>query len=521
MPNQEGVNISPLAPSQPNRALDPACGMDVDREHAAAKENYDGQTFYFCSNSCAEKFRASPDRFLTSTVPATHKDPVCGMNVTAEPAAEKFDYNGKTYYFCSKGCAQKFRSDPEKNGTQGSSRARKSSPSSSAQEYTCPMHPDIRELEPGSCPYCGMALEPATITPPAMRTEYTCPMHPEIARHEPGACPICGMALEPKTVIAEERNPEYGDMQRRFWTSVILAIPILLVMVSEMLPAQPLQHLLGKPLIWVQFALATPIVLWAGWPLFQRAWTSVVHRSPNMFTLIGIGTGAAYLYSLLATLVPGMFPAAFREANGELAVYFEPAAFIVTLVLLGQVLELRARGRTNHAIRSLLALAPRTARWVGADGSEQDIPLDRVEQGNRLRVRPGEKVPVDGTVLEGHSSVDESMITGEPLPAEKSAGNKVTGGTVNSTGSFLMRAERIGSDTLLSQIIRMVSEAQRTRAPIQRLADNVSSWFVPAVLIVAAITFVLWSIYGPSPRLAHALINAVAVLIIACPCALG
>jgi Cu+-exporting ATPase len=329
------------------------------------------------------------------------------------------------------------------------------------------------------------------------------------------------MALEPRTVVAEEINPEYVYMRRRFWISVALTVPILAVMISEMMRSRPLQHLLGGALVWVQFALATPVVLWAGWPLFERAWTSFVHRSPNMFTLIGIGMGAAYWYSVVATLFPRIFPPAFREASGQVAVYFEPAAFIVTLVLLGQVLELRARSQTNSAIKALLGLAPRTARLVRADGAEEDVPLDRVQVGDRLRVRPGEKVPVDGVVIEGHSSVDESMITGESIPVEKASGSKVTGATVNGTGSFLMRAERIGADTLLSHIVKMVSDAQRTRAPIQRLADVVSGWFVPAVLLTALITFIVWSIYGPNPRMAHALVNAVAVLIIACPCALG
>lgn len=448
-------------------------------------------------------------------------DPVCGMTVSAEKAADKFEHNGMTYYFCSKGCAQKFRSNPDKYLKREKTARPESATSLDAREYACPMHPEVRKLGPGHCPECGMTLEPAAVTAPAARAEYTCPMHPEIVRQEPGLCPICGMALEPRTAVGDESNPEYEDMRHRFWISVALAIPLLAVMISEMMPSQTLHHLLGDALVWIQFALATPIVVWAGWPLFERAWASFVHRSPNMFTLIGIGAGAAYVYSVAATLFPGLFPQAFREANGQLAVYFEPAAFIVTLVLLGQVLELRARSQTNSAVRALLGLVPRTARLIRADGSEEDVPLDRIQVGDRLRVRPGEKIPVDGIVLEGHSSVDESMITGEPIPVEKISGSKVTGGTVNGTGSFLMRAERVGAETLLSHIVKMVSDAQRTRAPIQRLADVVASWFVPAVLVAAAITFLVWSLYGPSPRMAHALINAVAVLIIACPCALG
>lgn len=521
MADPKFVILSSPSP-QSDRAVDPVCGMSVDKQHAAATEEYEGKTYYFCNRSCGEKFRNKPDQYVGNTAVADdHTDPVCNMTVTADKAADMVEHNGTAYYFCSKGCAQKFRLDPGKfTGTEKPAKAQTATAHDSA-EYTCPMHPEVLKIGPGTCPKCGMGLEPATVSAPAVRTEYTCPMHPEIVRPEPGACPICGMALEPRTVTAEESNPEYEDMRRRFWISFGLTVPMLAVMISEMMASQPLHHLLGRALIWVQFVLATPTVIWAGWPLFQRAWASFVHRSPNMFTLIGIGTGAAYLYSLVATLLPGLFPQEFREANGQIAVYFEPAAFIVTLVLLGQVLELRARSQTNSAIRALLSLAPRTARVLGEDGTEHDLPLDRVGVGDRLRVRPGEKVPVDGIVLEGHSSIDESMITGEAIPVEKTSGDKVTGGTVNGTGSFLMEAERVGADTLLSHIVQMVSAAQRTRAPIQRLADVVSAWFVPAVLVIAAITFIVWSIYGPSPRMAHALINAVAVLIIACPCALG
>jgi Cu+-exporting ATPase len=367
-----------------------------------------------------------------------------------------------------------------------------------------------------------MALEPADVTAPVTRTEYTCPMHPEIAQEDPGNCPICGMALEPRTVTEEEANPELVDMTRRFWQSVILGAPILTLMISDMLPGQPLQQLVsGKFLVWFQFLLATPVVLWIGRPLFERAWTSVVNRHLNMFTLIGLGTGAAYLYSVAATFMPDLFPDSFRVHGGELAVYFEPAVVIIALVLLGQVLELQARSRTSSALKALLGLAPKTARIVRSDAREEDIPLEQVQVGDRLRVRPGEKIPVDGLVLEGASAVDESMVTGESIPVEKQPGQKVVGATVNGTGSFVMRAERVGRETLLSQIVRMVSEAQRTRAPIQRLADVVAAYFVPIVMLVAAVTFVLWAIYGPEPRMAYALLNAVAVLIIACPCALG
>ena len=389
--------------------------------------------------------------------------------------------------------------------------------------YICPMDPEVREPSPGPCPRCGMALEPLVTGAPAPRTEYTCPMHPEIVQAGPGSCPLCGMALEPRTVsVEEEENPELVDMTRRFWVTTALALPVLLWAMGEMIPGQPLEQMISRTVGgWLQFILATPVVLWGGWPFFQRGWASLVNRSPNMFTLIAMGTGTAYAYSVLATLAPGIFPDAFRGEGGEVAVYFEAAAVITALVLLGQVLELRARSRTGTALKALLGLAPKTARLVRDDGTEIDIPLEHVHPGDRLRVRPGEKIPVDGVVLEGTSSVDESIVTGEPIPVEKNEGSRVTGGTVNGTGGFQMRAERVGSDTLLAQIVRMVSEAQRSRAPIQRLADAVASYFVPAVISVAVITFLLWGLLGPEPRLAYALVNAVAVLIIACPCALG
>jgi len=389
--------------------------------------------------------------------------------------------------------------------------------------YTCPMHPGIEQNGPGSCPKCGMALEPKEIqeTAAASAVMYTCPMHPEIVRNAPGNCPKCGMALEPKeTEAAEEKNPELEDMSRRFWISLILSLPLAGFAMGEMLPAfQVIAH--ASWFRWLQLVLATPVVLWGGWPFFERAWQSVLHQSPNMFTLIAMGTGAAYAFSVAATLFPEIFPRSFRSENGMVGVYFEVASIIVTLVLLGQVLELKARSQTSSAIKALLGLRPKTARIVRANGNEEDIPLEQVQVGNKLRVRPGEKIPVDGIVLEGTSSVDESMITGEPIPVEKEAGSKVTGATVNATGSFIMRAERIGKDTLLAQIVKMVSEAQRSRAPIQRLADLVSAYFVPAVIGIAILTFAIWAWIGPEPRLAHALVNAIAVLIIACPCALG
>ncbi len=447
-------------------------------------------------------------------------DPVCGMTVDPASAAGSHHHAGKTYYFCNPSCLERFKAEPAKF-LGGAKDPAVATAGASEVEYICPMDPEIHQRGPGSCPKCGMALEPAMYTPPPTRTEYSCPMHPEIVRSEPGACPICGMALEPREITGEEVNHELIDMTRRFWASLAFTAPLLALMVSEFFPSMPLQNLLGANVVsWIQFAMSAPVVVWAGWPFFERGWMSIRNRSLNMFTLIAIGTGAAFGYSLIALLFPSAIPESFYS-HGVVPVYFEPAAVIITLVLLGQVLELRARSQTSSAIKGLLGMAPKTARILREGGKEDDVSLDKVVIGTRLRVRPGEKVPVDGIVLEGKSAVDESMITGEPMPVEKETGGKVTGGTVNGTGSFVMRAERVGSDTMLSQIVRMVSEAQRTRAPIQRLADQVSSWFVPAVLLIAVATFFGWGFFGPEPRMAHGLINAVAVLIIACPCALG
>ncbi len=390
--------------------------------------------------------------------------------------------------------------------------------------HTCPMHPEVRQTGPGDCPDCGMALEPLVGAGPATQIEYTCPMHPEVVQSQPGDCPICGMALEPRTVVVDEAaNPELIDMTRRFWTSLVLSLPAFVLAMGEMIPGQPLGRLLNvHTATWIQLVLATPVVVWAGWPFFVRGWNSLLRLSPNMFTLIAAGVGAAYGYSLVATLAPRIFPVSLRGPQGEVAVYFEAAAVITTFVLMGQVLELRARSRTSSAIKALLGLTPSTAILVHGEGEEdEEVLLELVSPGNLLRVRPGERVPVDGVLVTGRSTIDESMVTGEPVPIEKESGSGVTGGTINGTGGFVMRAEHVGADTLLSQIVRMVSEAQRTRAPIQRLADVVAAYFVPAVVFASIITFVVWSWIGPEPSMTYALVNAVAVLIIACPCALG
>ncbi len=429
-------------------------------------------------------------------------DPVCGMSVVPESAAGNLQHAGQTYHFCSQRCLEKFKADPSK--------------------YVKPAQALPHEEQRASASSSPMALGPSGVQPDS-RTEYICPMHPEIVCSEPGSCPICGMALEPRTISAEEEeNPELTDMTRRFWVGVALTIPVLVSAMAEYIPGRPLEQLASPRLwTWFELILATPVIVWGGWPFFVRGWQSIVNRSLNMFTLIGLGVGVAYLYSLIAALFPGIFPASFRDEAGQVAVYFEAAAVIVTLVLLGQVLELRARSQTGAAIRALLGLAPKIARMIRDDGAEVDVLLEQVQVGFRLRVRPGEKIPVDGVVTEGSSSVDESMITGEPIPVEKIAGERVTGATVNGTGSLVMRAERVGADTLLAQIVHMVSEAQRSRAPIQKLADVVAGYFVPAVVGIAVLTFIIWAVAGPTPRMAHALINAVAVLIIACPCALG
>ena len=456
-------------------------------------------------------------------------DPVCGMQVDPAKSAGSFEYKGTTYYFCGVRCLEKFKKDPESFVTRAAAhhaepkRDTPPPPAPDSPLYTCPMHPEVRQNHPGSCSKCGMALEPVAPISPVSKTEYVCPMHPQIVRSAPGNCPICGMTLEPRVVSAgDEANPELVDMTRRFWISIALTLPLIVIEMSDLIPGQPLRPVIAASMrTWIELALATPVVLWAGWPLFVRAWQSIVSRSLNMFTLIGMGVGVAYTYSLIAALFSNLFPDSFRATDGTVPVYFEAAAAITALVLLGQVLELRARSNTSSAIKALLGLAPKTARVIRPDGGEEDVPLERVVPGDLLRVRPGEKIPVDGVIVEGASSVDESMVTGEPIPVEKKAGDRVIGATINGTGTFVIRAERVGSDTLLAQIVRMVSEAQRSRAPIQRLVDVVASYFVPAVIFAAVVTFIVWAIFGPQPRMAYALVNAVAVLIIACPCALG
>ncbi len=554
----------------PTLERDPVCGMNVNPATAKYTAEHAGKKYYFCCGHCADKFLAHPQAFLNKPASALvslgapaklsaselvtlgappasasgltatpHRDLVCGMNVNPATAKHVHEYAGRKYYFCSAGCVEKFKTSPEKYLTHAApvmpvavSTSRKPA-AGGATYYVCPMCPEVRETKPVPCPSCGMALDPENPLP-ATRTEYTCPMHPEIVRPEPGSCPICGMALEPRTVTAtQEENPELRDMTRRFWIGVVLTAPLLAIAMGSMLwPNEFMAALHIGPgdryivtpqsiLPWIEFILASPVVLWCGLPFFQRFWTSLVNRSPNMFTLIGLGTGVAYVYSVVATLAPGIFPESLRKMGGYPDVYFEAAAAITTLVLLGQVMELRARSRTSAAIRALLDLSPKTARVISDNGEEKDIPLDQVHPGDKLRVRPGEKAPVDGVVLEGRSSVDESMITGESIPVEKEQNSKVIGATINGTGSFVMRAERVGSDTLLARIVQLVGQAQRSRAPIQRLADRVAAWFVPTVVAIAVITFFVWFFFGPQPRLANALVNAVAVLIIACPCALG
>jgi len=436
---------------------------------------------------------SSNEMSIAQSVEALAIDPVCGMTVSLKTAAGSFEHNGQTYYFCSPHCVAKFQSKPE------------------------------TFLNKSAAPMMTQPVGMQRAKPSQKTASFTCPMHPEIVRDAPGSCPICGMALEPRTVsLDEEESPELTKMSRRFWVCVGLSIPLLIIGMSELIPSAPLERVVPMGVRgWIELGLATPVVLWGAWPFFVRAWQSLVNRSLNMFTLIGVGVGVAYLFSVIAKLFPEIFPQSFHDASGNVPVYFEAAAVITTLVLLGQVLELRARTRTGAAIKALLGLAPKTARRIRADGSDEDVALEQVKVGDRLRVRPGEKIPVDGVVIEGASAVDESMISGEPIPVAKQAGDRVIGATVNGTGSFVMDAERVGAETLLEQIVQMVADAQRSRASIQKLADLVSAYFVPTVFAISILTFVVWGLWGPEPRMAHGLVNAVAVLIIACPCALG
>ncbi|MEO5937253.1 MAG: heavy metal translocating P-type ATPase [Terriglobales bacterium] len=554
---------------------DPVCGMTVDPMTASSSE-YKGETYYFCRRKCKRKFEADPQKYLVRAAAATagpvvavesHQeaaaesqptaaaalipsavipnplvtigarvedqpapvmvvDPVCGMTIDPATAAGSTEHEGHTYYFCNPSCKTKFEAEPEKylrpeagSAAEVPSEMMPAEPAAPGVMYVCPMDPEVRQDYPGACPKCGMALEPEMpVAASAERTEYTCPMHPEIVRDAPGACPICGMALEPRTVAAVEgEDPELLDMTRRFKVSLALTVPVFVLAMGEMLPGTPFQ---GRAYAWLQFVLASQVVLWGGLPFFQRGGASVINRHLNMFSLIALGTGAAYVYSVVALLVPGLLPDGARH-HSQPSLYFEAAAVIITLVLLGQVLELRARKQTGSAIRALLGLSPKTARRLLEGGAEEDISIDQVQAGDRLLIRPGEKIPVDGIVLDGASSVDEAMITGESMPTDKAANDKVIGGTINTTGSLTMKAERVGSETLLAQMIQMVAEAQRSRAPIQKLADQVSGIFVPVVIAVSILTFIAWFVWGPEPRLAHAVVNAVAVLIIACPCALG
>src|SRR5450755_2733554 len=504
MENLNPAKLTNPTSSHGTQAKDPVCGMNVNRATARYTVRHDGQDYVFCGAGCQAKFEANPQKILSS--PPKPMAMMPGLVTLGTPAPMKKE------------------AEPADKVKAGSEDTR---------AYVCPMCPEVRQIGPGPCPKCGMALDPESPAPAATQIEYTCPMHPEIVRAEPGSCPICGMALEPRTVAVEQDNPELRDMTRRFWISLALTVPLLALAMGSMLWPHAFMDRINivrgnvvltpwsSILPWLEWILATPVVLWCGWPFFQRGWASIVNRSTNMFTLIAMGTGVAYVFSVVATLFPQIFPESFRTMGDHPDVYFEAAAAIVTLVLLGQVLELRARSQTSSAIRSLLDLSPKMARVLNEDGSDHDVPLDQVKPGDRLRVRPGEKVPVDGMVLEGSSLVDESMITGESVPAEKTADSRVIGATVNGNGSLIMRAERVGSETMLAQIVQMVSQAQRTRAPIQRLADKFAGWFVPAVIAIALVTFIAWAIFGPEPRFAHAIVNAVAVLIIACPCALG
>ena len=517
------------SPRDGTQAVDPVCGMQVsaDSEH---RQEYAGVEYLFCSTSCRGKFVVAPDQYLGSEkesgsccggkhdAPAEQTDPVCGMQVSAD-SERRHVHEGTEYLFCSDSCREKFVAAPEKYLNPEET---ESTVETDTSQYTCPMHPEIQQTGPGACPKCGMALEPMGVPVIATKTEYTCPMHPEVVQDHPGACPKCGMALEATTVEAEEDTSELDFMSSRFWVSGMLAIPVLIsAMAAEFWPEGMAEVINPNLRQWLEMVVSAPAVLWGGWIFYVRAVQSVITRNLNMFTLIGLGVSVAFTYSVIATVIPGIFPPAVFNEVGVVPVYFEAAAVITALMLLGQVLELRARSRTNAAIKLLLGMAPKTARIIRDDGTEEDIPMEHVQVGDVLRVRPGEKIPVDGIVQDGESNVDESMVTGEPIPVEKAAGEKLIGATINGTGSLLMRAEKVGADTLLAQIVQMVADAQRTRAPIQKLVDVVAGYFVPVVVVIAIFTFIIWGLWGPEPAIAFAVINSVAVLIIACPCALG
>ena len=516
---------------------DPVCGMQADPATARAVLVHEGTTVGFCCDGCKGRFLAAPERY------AHANDPVCGAVVDRMRPGATARHAGRRYWLCGVTCRERFEADPARYAEpaaprtgavragaalagapsspgRGSAAPTAGDPPGAPAVYTCPCHPEVRSDAPSDCPECGMALEPQILAP--ARTEYVCPMHPDVVRDAPGSCPECAMALEPRAAPPDDRpSPELADMRRRLAVACALTVPVVAVAMSEMAPRLDARSWLGPTWFgWVQALLATPVVLWCGWPFFVRGWTSLVTRKLNMFTLVAIGTGAAWLASMLAVLLPDRLPEAFR-IDGAPPLYFEAAAVIVTLVILGQVLELRARARTGDAIRRLLTLAPAVARRLDPDGAEREVALDRVVVGDRLRVRPGERIPTDGAVLDGATSIDESMITGEPIPVERGPGDPLTGGTVNQTGAFTMRAERVGADTLVARITALVAAAGRSRAPIQTVADVVAGWFVPAVGVAAAVTFVAWAGFGPAPSLANALVAAVSVLIIACPCALG
>ncbi len=519
-----------MSENKTNNLTDPVCGMSVTEATEHHLEHH-GEEYLFCSESCLNKFSVNPEEYIkkeTSSSCCGHShdneaddtDPVCGMSVTSD-SEHHLTHKGKDWYFCSAHCAEKFQVNPEQYENKDANVVEELDVPEGTM-FTCPMDPEIIQEGPGTCPKCGMALEPMGVPVIATKTEYTCPMHPEVVQDTPGDCPKCGMALEARTVEAEEDTSELDYMNKRFWISSLLAIPVFFsAMAAEFWPDAMAEFVNPVYRQWFEMILATPVVVWGGWIFYVRAIKSVMTWNLNMFTLIGLGVSVAWLYSIIGVLLPDIFPASVMNKMGVIPVYFEAAAVITALVLLGQVLELRARSQTNAAIKLLLGLAPKTARIVRVDGTEEDIPMEHVKVGDTLRVRPGEKIPVDGVTVEGSSNVDESMVTGESIPVEKTKGEKLIGATINGTGSLLMKAEKVGSDTLLSQIVKMVAEAQRSRAPIQKMADMVAGYFVPVVVLISLISFGVWWFWGPEPALAYAVINAVAVLIIACPCALG